>query len=219
MKDKKKKNVNGNVEEFDLDDIVQALNDNVIEDISSFEDVINLQGAVGREVYIGDIVPGLGSTVDGYIRFWNEYDDKHNIPVSERKPIKIYIDSNGGSLTDSFTIIDAIRMSETPILTICTGTAYSGGFFIFIAGHMRVAYPHSSFLYHEGSTGNAADAGKFRNFADFYVKQLDQLKDITLKYTKMTEEYYKEHQRDDLWLTAEEALELGVCDKISTGLV
>jgi ATP-dependent Clp protease, proteolytic subunit ClpP len=207
------------MEDFNLDELMDCLEDNIKEDIRGFEEVINLDGAANREVYIGDIVAGTGQTIEGYIRFWNRYDDMHKIPVEERVPIKVYINSGGGLLGDTMTIIDAIEMSVTPVWTINTGAAYSGGFFSFIAGHKRIAYKHSTFLYHEGSTGSSGDAGKFRNFADFYAKQLDQLKDITLKYTDMSEEYYKEHQRDDLWLTAIEALELGVCDEIAEAFV
>ena len=202
------------IQEFDLDDLVDALAENVKDDIKTFEDVVNLDGAVNREVHVGDICSGLGQTVEGYIRFWNKYDDKRNIPIEDRKPIKIYIDSNGGCLGDTFTMIDAIKLSKTPVWTICTGAAYSGGFFTFIAGHRRFAYDHASFLYHEGATATGADAGKFRNYAEFYQKELEQLKEVTLKYTKITPEEYKEHIKDDWWMTADEALKYGVCDEI-----
>lgn len=204
---------------FRLDDLFDSLAHNVEEDIKTFEDLLNLDGSLSREIYLGEIVSGTGGTIDGYIRFWNNYDNINNIPIEEREPIKIYIDSDGGSLCDTFTIIDSIEMSKTPVWTICTGAAYSGGFFVFISGHKRIAYPRSSFLYHEGSTGNSADAGKFRNFADFYTKELEELKNITLKYTKITEEQYKDHIKDDWWLTAKEALDLGVCDEISKELI
>ena len=141
------------------------------------------------------------------------------LSVALSKPIKIYIDSCGGSLVDTFTMIDSISMSRTPVYTICTGAAYSGGFFTFIAGHKRLAYPLSSFWYHEGATGTSADAGKFRNFAAFYEKQLKQLKDIVLKYTTITEEQYEKHIKDDWWFTAEEALEYGICDIVSEALI
>ena len=212
-------NTNYDIQEFDLDDLVDALAENVKDDIKTFEDVINLDGATNREVYVGDICSGLGQTVEGYIRFWNKYDDKRNIPIEDRKPIKIYIDSNGGCLSDTFTMIDAIKLSKTPVWTICTGTAYSGGFFTFIAGHRRFAYDHASFLYHEGATATGADAGKFRNYAEFYQKELEQLKEVTLKYTKITSEEYKEHIKDDWWMTAEEALKYGVCDEITKEFV
>lgn len=212
-------NTDFDIQEFDLGDLLGSVVNNVKEDIKTFEDIINIDGSLKREIYVGDIVEGIGQTVDGYIRFWNHYDDIHNVPVEEREPIKVYIDSNGGCLNDTFTMIDSIAMSKTPVWTICTGAAYSGGFFTFIAGHKRFAYPHASFLYHEGATSTGADAGKFRNYADFYQKELNQLKDITLKYTKITPEEYQEHIKDDWWFTSEEALKFGVCDEISKEFV
>ena len=136
------------------------------------------------------------------------------IPVEDRMPIKIFIDSGGGDLCATLTMIDAIEASKTPVWTINIGTAYSGGFFTFIAGHKRFAYPHATFLYHEGSTMNGGDAGKFRNFAEFYDKQLQMLKNITLKYTNISDELYESKKRDDWWITTDEAIELGICDEI-----
>lgn len=197
-----------------ITDLLKDLQKNPTESVTSFDDIFTLSACWDRQILVGDIDADIGIGVENYIRFWNDYDNENNIPIEERKPIRLYIDSNGGDLTASFTIIDAIRLSKTPVYTINVGAAYSGGFFIFIAGHKRFAYPLSTFLYHEGSTGNVADAGKFRNFADFYDKELEMLKELTLKYTKFTPEFYEEKKRDDLWLTAQEALDLGVCDEI-----
>ena len=208
------KNTDLDIPLFDLDELLPALADNIKEDIKSYDDLISLDGALRREVYMFNISEGTGAVVEGQIRFWNQYDNDRGIPVSKREPIKLYIDSGGGSLSDTFTIVDAIMLSKTPVITINTGCAYSGGFFVFICGHKRYAYPNSSFMFHEGSVGNSADAGKFRNFSEFYLKQLDQLKELTLSTTNITPEFYKEHQKDDLWMTPKEALELGVCDEI-----
>lgn len=205
-----------------IPDITELLNDlhkNPSESIQTFDDIFTLSSCWSREVLVGDIDPELGVAIETFIRFWNKYDDENNIPVEKREPIKLFIDSNGGDLTAAFTVIDAITLSKTPVYTINIGSAYSGGFFIFITGHKRYAYPLSTFLYHEGSTGNVADAGKFRNFANFYDKELDMLKDLTLKYTKFTPEFYEEKKKDDLWLTSQEALELGVCDEILTEFI
>ena len=185
----------------------------------SFSNVLTLSSALDRNIYLGDVIFGTGKEVDEQIRFWNRYDDAHEIPLEEREPIKIYIDSCGGSLVETFTMIDSIKMSKTPVWTICTGAAYSGGFFTFIAGHKRFAYPLASFLYHEGATGTSADAGKFRNFAAFYEKQLKQLKDVVLRYTNIDEDTYEKHIKDDWWFTSEEALEYGICDVISEELI
>lgn len=205
-----------------IPNVTELLNDlhkNPTESVQTFDDIFTLGSCWNREILIGDIEPDIGIGAETFIRFWNKYDDENNIPIEEREPIKLYIDSNGGDLTAAFTIIDSIILSKTPVYTINVGAAYSGGFFIFIAGHKRYAYPLSTFLYHEGSTGNIADAGKFRNFADFYDKELDMLKDLTLKYTKFTPELYESKKKDDVWLTSKEALELGVCDEILTEFV
>lgn len=180
----------------------------------SFDSILETFQAYDRQMYIGEITEDTGDAIDSAIRFWNKVDDELELPYEERKPIKIYINSPGGSLTGTFTIINSIEMSKTPVWTIATGTAYSGGFFIFIAGHKRFAYPLSSFLFHEGSTGNSGTAGQFANYAAFYKIQLNQLREVVLKYTKIGEEKYKEIQKDDFWLTANEALMYGVCDEI-----
>ena len=181
----------------------------------SFDSILENVNACDRQIYLGEITPEVGDAVDNGIRFWNAVDDENRTPIEDRKPIRIYIDSPGGSLTGTFTIINSIEMSKTPVYCVNIGTAYSGGFFIFIAGHKRIAYPLSSFLYHEGSTETGGTAGQFANYAAFYKKQLKQLKDIVLKYTKISEEKYKEIQKDDFWLDANEALEYGVCDEIA----
>ena len=182
--------------------------------IKNFDNILETNGFLNREIFVGDIDSDLGVAVNVLIRFYNQQDEEENIPVQDRKPIKIFIDSGGGDLDATFTIIDSIKMSKTPVWTINFGCAYSGGFFIFINGHKRFTTPLSTFLYHEGSTGNVGDAGKFRNFAEFYERQLALLKDIVLKQTNISEELYKEHQKDDWWLDANEALDLGIADEI-----
>ena len=110
-------------------------------------------------------------------------------------------------------------MSKTPVWTINIGKAYSAGFFIFITGHKRFAYPNSSFLFHEGSTGIYQDANKFKNYADFYKQQLEQLRAITLEHTQIEPEEYDKHVKDDWWFDVNEALKYGVTDKISYKLL
>ena len=200
---------------MDLTDVLSFLVENVQEDAKSFEDILNLDNSLDRHLYVADIESGIGSTIDSMIRFWNRRDEEEGLNIEERKPIKIYIDSCGGSLTDAFTIIDSIRMSKTPVITIATGCAYSAGFFIFISGHKRIAYPHASFLYHEGSATNGGTASQFRNFADFYDIQLTQLKQIVLDYTDIDEDEYNKHKKDDWWMTAEDAINYGIADEIA----
>lgn len=201
-----------------ITDLVKSLVESD-KDQYDFGDITDLSNALNRQLNVGEIDGNVGDAIDSYIRFFNRQDEQDGIPVEERVPIKIYIDSPGGDLIATFTMINSIRMSKTPVWTINIGAAYSGGFFTFIAGHKRFAYPLASFLFHEGSTGTSGDAGKFRNFADFYKKELDNLKKVVLEYTDITEEDYEKHINDDWWFTAEEALEYGICDEITKELI
>ena len=185
-------------------------------DCSDFDDLLNKTLCLDRNCLILDITEGTGDGINNLIRYWNLIDDKNNIPVEERQPIKLYIDSNGGDLVQTFIMIDSIRLSKTPVWTIGMGAVYSGGFFTFISGHRRIAYPSSSYLYHEGSTGTFGDAGKFRNYACFYEKQMAALKANTLKFNDIDERTYDLHIKDDWWMTAEEAIQYGICDEIAT---
>lgn len=189
------------------------------EDIKDFNKCLEIADTLNRTIIIEEIDEESGVVAESLIRFWNRYDDEAGTPVEERTPIKIYIDSPGGYLSCTFTIIDAIRLSKTPVWTINIGCAYSGGFFIFISGHKRIAYENSSFLYHEGSIKLGGDAHKFENSADFYKKQRERLKQLTLKYTGVTEELYNEHIKDDWYLFADEALELKITDEIATEFI
>lgn len=205
---------------FKIQDIIQSVDEISMKEVITLDQIIELDGGLNnRELYLGDLVENVGTVIDTCIRFWNRQDEEAGIPVEKRQPIKLYINSTGGFIVEAYTIINAIELSKTPVWTIATGAAYSGGFFIFIAGHKRFAYRLASFLFHEGSAGNAGDAGKFRNFAAFYEKTLNQLREITLKYTNITPEEYEKHIKDDWWFTAEEAVANGIADEISTELI
>ena len=207
---------------IDLQDLINIITENVkesIKDVKEFDDLVNIATATDRGILISDIEPGLGTSVDAYIRFWNKQDELNNIPIEDRKPIKVYIDSCGGVLTDALTIIDSIKLSKTPVIGIAAGTAYSGGFFIFISCDKRIAYPHASFLFHEGSTQTGGTSSQFENYTAFYKRQLNQLKNIVLENSNITEEEYEKVRKDDVWYDAKDGIEKGFVDKITEELV
>ena len=198
-------------------DVTNYLKENPKEVVKSFTDAVELSNTLNRHIYLGDIDDAIGDSVDDLIRFWNRQDDEAEIPVENREPIKIFINSGGGDLFATFTMVNSIRMSKTPVWTINTGCAYSGGFLTFISGHKRFAYPYSSFLLHEGScNGMSGDAGKFRNFAAFYEKALQILRQIVVTYTDIPEREYDVHKLEDWWFTAEEAEKFKIFDEYVT---
>lgn len=172
---------------------------------------------IERKLYLdAEITEYIGRHFLERIQFWNAEDEFDDKPVEERVPIQIYIDSPGGLITTSFQIIDAIQQSKTPIITIATGTAYSGAFFILTAGHQRQAFPNATFLFHQGSGGTIGDAHKVLQQSKFYESLLKQIKKHVLSTTKISADLYKKHETDDWYFNTERAIQLGVIDKIST---
>lgn len=187
--------------------------------VNGVEKLTEMIAFKNRELYLDDVNRDAADAFNTFIRIWNKLDAESHTPIDEREPIKIYINSDGGDLAAAFSIIDTIKMSKTPVWTINTGCAYSSGLEIFIVGHYRIAYPFSSFLFHEGSVGFGGDANKFKNYSRFYEKLLEMSKQNILDHSTLTEEEYEKVKKDDWWFLAKDAYDLGMCDKIAEELV
>lgn len=179
------------------------------------ESVLQTYEFVDRSVFITDVIEmSHANSVFELIKFWNNVDDADGVPIEDRKPISIYINTPGGDLDAVFSIIGSIKTSKTPVYTITIGTAYSGGFFIGICGHKRFGLPYSSYLFHEGSSMDGGDAHKFIQRTEFYKQQLKRLKNIVIDNTKISSEEYDEYRKDDWFMDPKEAVRHGVIDEI-----
>lgn len=76
-----------------------------------------------------------------------------DVPVEQRKPIKLFIYSYGGELDAMFSFIDVVALSKTPVWTINAGIAMSAALVMLLSGQKRFALPHSTALIHSGSGG------------------------------------------------------------------
>lgn len=70
----------------------------------------------------------------------------------ERKPIKLFINSFGGSVYDGLSLIDIIKQSKTPVHTISIGSSMSMGLWIYLAGHKRFVGENATLMFHDIST-------------------------------------------------------------------
>lgn len=136
------------------------------------------------------------------------------IPSEERLPIKIVINSPGGSVLDGVGLIDAIKSSVTPVFGIVVGYAYSMAFNICCACDFRVATPNSSFLCHDGSTGLFNSSTKFRDTMKFYDKLDERLDRMISARTKLTMKELQDRKREECFWFADEAKDLGIIDAI-----
>jgi ATP-dependent Clp protease protease subunit len=136
------------------------------------------------------------------------------------KDIYIYINSPGGSITSMYAIFDTMNYIKPDINTVGIGSVASAGSFILAAGTKgkRLCLPSTEVMIHELSAGTQGKAGDIFN-------ELERLKKI---HTKMAKQYasftgqklakVKKDMQRDFFLTAEEAKDYGIIDKVVTNI-
>ncbi len=129
-----------------------------------------------------------------------------------REPIKIYINSNGGYVSDMWSLVDIMLNSKTPIHTYCTSYAHSCGFLIFIAGKKRFITKHTTMCCHQFSGGAI---GTYQDIKE-KIEDLDRLwrdfEEYICTQTKITKLRLQEvrEKKLDWYIYSEESIGLGI---------
>ncbi|KAL7922204.1 Clp protease domain-containing protein [Trichoderma austrokoningii] len=139
------------------------------------------------------------------------------------KPITMYINSPGGSVTSGMAIYDTMSYIKSPVATVCVGGAASMAAILLAGGApgKRCALPHSSIMIHQplgGTRGQASDILIYANQIQRIREQSNQIMQYHLNKAKGFDKYSLEEINDlmerDKYLSVAEALELGVIDEI-----
>ena len=132
------------------------------------------------------------------------------------KDIDLYINSPGGSITAGMAIYDTMNYIKCDVSTICIGMAASMGAFLLSAGAKvkRAALPHSEIMIHQPLGGMQGQATDIKIHADRIIKIKQSLNEILAANTgKPIDEIERDTERDH-FLSAKEALEYGLIDKV-----
>ena len=132
------------------------------------------------------------------------------------KDISFYINSPGGSVTAGMAIYDTMNYVKCDVSTICLGMAASMGAFLLSAGAkgQRIALPNSEIMIHQPLGGAKGQATDIKIQADLILRTRDNLNRILAENTgRSIEEIARDTERDN-FMTAEQALEYGLIDKI-----
>ncbi|MCD7713182.1 MAG: ATP-dependent Clp endopeptidase proteolytic subunit ClpP [Firmicutes bacterium] len=134
------------------------------------------------------------------------------------KDISLYINSPGGSVTAGFAIYDTMNFIKCDVSTICIGMAASMGAFLLSAGAKgkRIALPNSTIMIHQPSGGMQGQATDIKIHTDYLIKTREQLNRILSENTGRSYEEIAEATERDNFLSAEEAREFGLIDKVYT---
>ena len=130
-----------------------------------------------------------------------------DIPVEEREPIIILINSCGGLLDVTLSICDIIRISETPVWTVNMGSALSGGCLIFLMGERRFTTQSSWCMCHAGSGGLQGNYSETKEQSKVWDAQVKMMGNIILEQSGIDEKIYKRNKNKDWWLDSKQQLE------------
>lgn len=134
------------------------------------------------------------------------------------KDINIYINSPGGTVTDGMAIYDTMQYIRPDIVTICMGQNSSMAALLLAAGTKKKRYglPHSRIMIHQPLGGAQGQATDIDIQAKEILKVRDTLNTILAEHTGQPIKKIREDTERDYFMTAEEAKEYGIIDKIIT---
>ena len=132
------------------------------------------------------------------------------------KDIALYINSPGGVITDGMAIYDTMQYIKCDVSTICIGMAASMGAFLLSSGAKgkRFALPNSEIMIHQPSGGAKGQATDISIHANHILRTKKRLNEILSERTGQPIEVVERDTERDNFLTAQEALEYGLIDKV-----
>ena len=136
--------------------------------------------------------------------------------VDSDRDISIYLNTPGGSVYAGLGIYDTMQFIRSRVATICTGMAASMGAVLLVAGEkgMRAALPHSRVMIHQPLGGIQGQASDIEITAREILKLKDELYQIISDHSGQTMEKIRQDADRDYWMTADEALQYGMIDKV-----
>ena len=178
-----------------------------------YSDWINIYDRLYREriIFLGrGINDGLANQIIAVMLYLDSEDNS--------KPIYLYINSPGGSVTAGMAIYDTIQHIKSDVVTICVGLAASMGAFLLAAGTKgkRLALPHSRIMIHQplGGIQGRRQATDIEIEAKEILRIRDQLNQIMAFHTEQPIEKIQKDTDRDFFMSAEEAKEYGIIDKV-----
>jgi ATP-dependent Clp protease, protease subunit len=181
-----------------------------IDDVNNAEDKIDLAFLDNHVHFInGDINE---ETIGKAIR-WIIYEN-----LKGEDPLTLYINSEGGTLPDAFALIDVMRMSKSPVRTIGIGSICSSGFLIFAAGTKghRLIGQNTTIMCHQFSESTDGKYHDLQTKIKENKRMNDRMVSLLADCSVLSEREVKTKllPPSDVWLSAEEIVELGIADSI-----
>ncbi|HLO51304.1 MAG TPA: ATP-dependent Clp protease proteolytic subunit [Kamptonema sp.] len=178
---------------------------------STYERWIDIYTRLSQEriIFLGqEVTDGLANRIVAYLLYLDSDDST--------KPIFIYINSPGGSVTAGMAIFDTMQYIKSEVVTICVGQAASMGAFLLAAGTKgkRLALPHARIMIHQPLGGTRGQATDIQIEAKEILRVRQQLNEMLAKRTGQTLEKIQKDTDRDYFMSAAEAKEYGLIDQV-----
>jgi ATP-dependent Clp protease protease subunit len=178
---------------------------------SSYEQWISLYERLFREriIFLSEEVDdAIANAIVAYLLYLDSED--------QTKPIYLYINSPGGSVTAGMAIYDTMQHIKSEVVTICVGMAASMGAFLLAAGSKgkRLALPHARIMIHQPLGGSRGQASDIEIEAKEILRIRQQLDRILADRTEKSLEKIQKDTDRDFFMSAQEAKEYGLIDKV-----
>ena len=167
----------------------------------------------GMYVFMGEVAEDTIKPIIEWILVEN------HVVKKKKKELLLMICSDGGSMENAFALIDVMKSSGIPVKTVGLGSIASSGLLIFLAGTKgrRVLTPNTSILSHQYSWGSDGKHHELWAVTKEFGLAHDRMLQHYKECTGLDEETIKIKllPANDVYLSADEALALGICDYIS----
>jgi ATP-dependent Clp protease protease subunit len=179
---------------------------------SQYERWVDIYTRLGVERILflgGEVSDGVANSLVAQMLYLDSEDNS--------KPIYLYINSPGGSVTAGLAIYDTMQYVKSDVVTICVGLAASMGAFLLGAGTKgkRLALPHSRIMIHQPLGGTSQ-----RQASDIEIeaREILRIKDmLNHSMAEMTGQPFEKIEKDtdrDYFLSAAEAVDYGLIDRV-----
>jgi len=170
---------------------------------------------------LNDRIIFLGEQIDDHVANSVVAQLLHLESADPDKDISLYINSPGGSVTAGLAILDTMNFIKCDVSTICLGECASMAAVLLSAGTKgkRLCLPNSMVLIHQPSGGAQGQQTEIQIVADFMLKTRERLNKILADNTGQSLDTIQRDTERDNYMTAEQALEYGLVDRITTSRV
>ena len=158
-----------------------------------------------RTIWLIDEIDGDSLDIISKIVRWNREDK--DIPVEQRKPIKIFFFCPGGSLDVEESIVSTIKLSKTPVWGIAIGMVASAASLIFLSCHERYALPNAYLIIHQGSAQMGGNYDDIDAAMKDYKETVERMTRFYIETTGYTEEEIRTNIKTDWYVRGDELLE------------